>query len=84
MESLFCVTVTEALRKQVKKHIDKADENSLRRVAAILEIDQQKDFWDELPKHVKDDVEEALLQSKRGEGKPHKEAMKKYEKWRTK
>ena len=72
------------ITKPSEKYIDKADENSLRRVTAILEIDQQKDFWDELPGHVKEDVEEALLQSKRGEGKPHKEVMKKYDKWRAK
>ena len=75
---------TEALRKQVKKYIDTADEHSLLRVNAILEIDRQTDFWDTLPQHVKDDVEEALLQSERGEGKPHAEVMKKYDKWRTK
>lgn len=39
------MTTTEALRKQVKKQIDKADENSLRRVNAILEIDQQNNEW---------------------------------------
>ena len=78
------MTATEALRKKVKKDIDKADEVSLRRVNAILEIDKQQDFWDELPRHVKDDVEEALQQSERGEGKPHEKAMKKYDKWRTK
>ncbi len=77
------MTATEALRKQVKKYIDKADENSLRRVNAILEIDQQ-DFWDTLPDHVKNDVDEALLQSAKGEGKSHEEVMKKYKKWRTK
>ncbi len=39
------MTTTEALWKQVKKQIDKADENSLRRVNAILEIDQQNNEW---------------------------------------
>ncbi len=78
------MTTTEALRKQAKKYIDKADENSLRRVNAILEIDQQEDFWDALPESVKKDVDEALLESERGEGKPHHEVMKKYDKWRTK
>jgi hypothetical protein len=34
----------------------------LRRVNAILEIDQQSDFWDELPDYVKQDVDEALLE----------------------
>ncbi|MFI5196219.1 MAG: hypothetical protein ACHQD8_03950 [Chitinophagales bacterium] len=78
------MTATEALRKKVKKYIDKADGISLQRVNAILEIDKQQDFWDELPGHVKDDVEEALQQSERGEGKPHEKVMKKYDKWRTK
>ena len=61
----------KALRKRVNKRIDKADLNSLRRVNAILEIDK-RDFWDALPDHVKEDVEEAIAQSERGEGKPHK------------
>ena len=78
------MTATETLRKQVKKYIDEADENSLRRVNAILEIDRHEDFWDTLPSHVQDDVEEALEQSERGEGRPHEEVMKKYDKWRTK
>ena len=77
------MTATETLRKQVKKYVNRADEISLRRINAILEIDQQ-DFWDTLPDHVKNDVEEALLQSERGEGKSHEEVMKKYDKWRTK
>ena len=34
------MTAIEALRKQVKTYIDTADEDSLRRVNAILEIDQ--------------------------------------------
>ena len=78
------MTATEALRKKIKKEIDTADEISLRRVNAILEIDKQQDFWDEVPDHVKDDVEEALRQSERGEGTPHEKVMKKYDKWRTK
>jgi hypothetical protein len=78
------MTATEALRRQVKKYIDNADESSLRRVQAILEIDQQSDFWDALPEYVKADVEEAIKQSERGEGKAHDKVMKKYDKWRTK
>ncbi|MBL7689972.1 MAG: hypothetical protein JNM41_00145 [Flavipsychrobacter sp.] len=78
------MTTTEALRKQVKKYIDHADEKSLRMVQAILEIEQQQDFWDTLPKHAKDDVAEALLQSDRGEGKTTADVMKKYQQWRTK
>ncbi len=78
------MTATEALRKQAKKYIDKADERSLRRINAILEIDSQEDFWDHLPDHVKNDVDEALKESAMGAGKTNAEVMKKYDKWRTK
>ena len=75
---------TEALRKQVKKYIDKADEKSLRMVQALLEIEEGYDFWDDLPKNVKDDVEEALVESAKNEGRPHQEVMKKYKQWLSK
>jgi len=39
------MTTTEILRKQVRKYINTADENSLRRVNAILEIDQSNNEW---------------------------------------
>ena len=39
------MTATEILRKQVRKYINTADENSLRRVNAILEIDQNSNEW---------------------------------------
>ena len=53
----------------MKKYIDKADDKSLRIVPEILEIEQEGDFWDNLPEHVKMDVEEAKKQSERGESK---------------
>ncbi len=39
------MTSTEILRKQAIEYIKKADENSLRRVNAILEIDQNSNEW---------------------------------------
>ena len=78
------MTATQALRKQVKKYIDRADDKSLRMVQAILEIEQEEDFWDRLPEQVKADVEEAKQQSERGEGYTTEEVMKKYDKWLTK
>jgi len=39
------MTTTETLRKQAMKYIKNADENSLRRVNAILEIDQCSNEW---------------------------------------
>ena len=37
---------------------------------------EEKDFWDELPEHVKKGIEEGLSQSERGEGITHDEMMK--------
>ena len=75
---------TQALRKQVKKYIDKADDKSLRIVQAILEIEQQEDFWDTLPEHIKEDVRIAEKQSAKGLGKSTEQVMAKYSKWVTK
>ena len=78
------MTTTEALRKQVKKYIDHADDKSLRMVQAILELEQQKDFWDTLPEAVREDVRAAKRESSEGKGKSTAEVMKKYDQWRTK
>ena len=50
-------------------YIEKADEKSLRMVRAMLEVDQEEDFWDTLPEYVKEDVGEAKLQSKKGKSR---------------
>lgn len=71
------MTSSEALRQQVKKYIDEADDKSLRIVRAVLE-QSRDDFWDDLPDYVKADVEEAREQLKAGKGIPHAEVMKKY------
>ena len=76
-------TVT-SLRRDVKKYIETADDRVVKMVHAMLEADQETDFWDELPAYVKADVKIALKQSDQGKGKPHSEVMKKYKKWITK
>lgn len=50
----------------------------------MLEAGNKNDLWDELPVKVQQHVQEAIKQSAKGKGKPHKEVMKKYEKWLTK
>jgi hypothetical protein len=41
-----------------------------------FKVAQTVDFWDELPEEIKNDIDQAIAQGKRGEGIPHKEAMK--------
>ena len=74
----------QTLRKQVKKQIDDVEDESLRIVKAVLEIEQEEDFWDHLTNQVKADVDEAKKESARGEGATTEEVMKKYEKWLSK
>ena len=76
------MTATEVLRKKVKQYIDKADDKSLRRVQAILEVDQEEtDWWDELPHEVQASLERALKESEEGKGIPHAQMVEKYSKW---
>ncbi len=76
------MTATDVLRKQIKQSIDKADDKSLRRVQAILEVDQEEeDWWDELPHEVQQSLERALKESEEGKGIPHSQMMEKYSKW---
>ena len=55
----------------------------LMQIKSIFET-EKIDFWDELPDSIKKDVNEGLLQSKKGLGKPHTEVLKKYKKWLAK
>lgn len=48
-----------------------------------LKKEQEKDWWDQLSKEEKAEIEEGLTQADRGELIPHKEVMAKYKKWRS-
>ena len=73
-----------ALKKEVKKNIDKADERVLKIVNALLLADQEEDWYNELPDEVKVDLDISLQQEKEGLLTPHADVMKKYKKWHTK
>ena len=47
------MTEVNILKKQVKKYIDTADEKVLKMVYAMLEVNAEKDWWDDLPEQVK-------------------------------
>ena len=73
-----------ALKKEVKKNIDKADERVLKMVKALLLADQEEVWHNELPNEVKVDLDISLQQEKEGLLTPHADVMKKYKKWHTK
>jgi predicted transcriptional regulator len=71
------------MRKEVKQYIDAADEKVVKMVHAMLEVQQEEDWWDELPLEVRGEIDEALADLDKGKGIPHEEVMKKYKKWFT-
>jgi len=75
------MTDTELLRKNLKKQLDQADEKSLKLVRAVLEVQEENDWWDDLSEAAKASIEEGLKDAEAGRLTPHKEVMKKYKKW---
>ena len=75
------MTDTEALREQIKEYVDNADARSLKIVRAILEIDQEDDWWDDLPSDVQNMINASIKDGDEGKGIPHEQMVEKYSKW---
>jgi hypothetical protein len=61
----------------VKRLLDTDDESVIQQVKEIFES-HEKDFWNDLPEHVKAGTERARKQADAGLLTPHEEVMKKY------
>ena len=75
------MTATEKLRIDVKRQIDGADEKSLKMVQAMLAVEEEHDWWDDLSDAAKSSIEQGLKDAEEGRLTPHSEVMKKYKKW---
>lgn len=75
------MTATELLRINVKKQIDHADEKSLKMVSALLDSEQEYDWWDNLSENAISSIEQGLKDAKEGKLTPHNDVMEKYKKW---
>jgi hypothetical protein len=80
------MTATEVkqLKSEVKKYIDHADERMVKAVYAMLEADQQGDWWDEIREGERQAVTRGLQQVLEVKVKPLDQVMEKYSKWSTK
>ncbi len=72
---------TIELKSELINLIESIEDNQVLSAIYVLLTKQFKikgnvDFWDELPEEVRKDIDEAIQEGKRGEGIPHKEAMK--------
>jgi len=72
--------VTE-MKNLAKKYLDNADEKTIKMVFAILEVDAEKDWWDDLSDDAKQSIERGLQDIENGKITPHEKVMKKYKKW---
>ena len=68
------------MRKEVKKFVTCADEKVIKHFYEVMETQYKNDWWGNLPKKVKAEIEEALTDLDNGNGVPHNEEMKKYSK----
>lgn len=64
----------------VKRLLDTEDEAVILEVKNVFES-HEKDFWNELPEHVKTGIERSRKQAEAGLLTPHEEVMKKYAKY---
>lgn len=69
------------MKNKAKEYLDTADEKTVKMIYAMLEVDAQNDWWDNLPEPVKDSINRALKDVEHGKVTNNKEVMKKYEKW---
>ncbi len=69
------------MKEQVKKYLDTADEKVVKMVHAMLEVDAQNDWWDDVSTEEKASIERGLKDAGAGRVTSHKEVMKKYKKW---
>jgi hypothetical protein len=64
----------------VKRLLDTNDEAVLQEMKTIFE-NHEKDFWNDLPEHVKTGIERSRKQAEAGLLTPHGEVMKNYAKY---
>jgi hypothetical protein len=64
----------------VKRLLDTDDESIIKQVKDIFES-HEKDFWNELPEHVKAGIEKSRKQAEEGLLTPHNEVKKRYTKY---
>ncbi len=73
---------TIELKSRLHELIESIEDNKVLSAIYVLltkkqfKVKDKVDFWDELPEEVKNDIDEAVEEGKRGEVIPHKEAMK--------
>lgn len=74
----------DLLRKQVKEYVDGADEVTVKMLHAMLQVQQQNDWFDALPGDVQFDIDVALKDLDEGKGISHEKVKEMYPQWFSK
>jgi len=69
------------IKEKAKQYLDNADEKTVKMVYAMLQVDAEKDWWDDIGEEAKASIERGLKDAKAGRVTPHKEVMENYKKW---
>lgn len=73
-----------SLREEVKTMIDNADEKTLRMMYAMLEVNAEEDWWDELEPDQQHEIESAMNESNDANNIVSLETFKQeFEQWRS-
>ncbi len=68
--------MNEVEKKSLIEQIMKIEDDAiLSQIKAMVEVGK-KDYWNNLPAHVKESIEIGIQESKQGLGRPHEEVMK--------
>lgn len=67
-----------------KKIIDTNDAGIINHIKALFDINEQTNWFEELPDDVQASVLRGIAEADTGEGTPHDEVMKKAKKWLSK
>ncbi|HRH50775.1 MAG TPA: hypothetical protein PLP23_18630 [Panacibacter sp.] len=72
-----------SLREEVKTMIDKADEKTIRMMYAMLEVDADNDWWNELNDEEKKEMDTAIEESENKDNLvPYKTFQSEFNTWR--
>lgn len=76
------MNLAEKKLKLTKDVLEITDKKLLFQLEHLIHVYQREnDFWDHLPIEVRNEIEHAKVESKKGMGKDHKSVMKNYKQW---
>ncbi|MDQ6764058.1 MAG: hypothetical protein M3015_15720 [Bacteroidota bacterium] len=64
------------LKEQAKEYLDNADERVIKMVHAMLEVNAENDWWNDLSDDVKNEINESIKELDEGKGISHEDVKK--------